>query len=95
MSTIIENEYFVRQELELRKKWARERAEMMDAEEKTKLRALHLMKCPKCGMDLYTIELHGISVDQCAACMGAWLDGREIGRLLERGSFERVMSVLR
>ena len=52
-------------------------------------------KCPKCGMDLQTIELQGTSVDQCPVCRGAWLDQREIARLLERGLFEPVMSVLR
>jgi hypothetical protein len=61
------NEYFARQDLELRKKFARER---------------HFMKCPKCGMDLHTIELHGISVDQCAACLGTWFDRGEVEQLL-------------
>lgn len=89
------DEYFTRQDLELRKKRARERAEMMQASEKMKLREMHFMKCPKCGMDLLTIELHGVSVDQCAKCMGTWLDRSEIARLLEQGSFEQVMSIFR
>jgi len=93
-----ENEYFARQELELRKKWARERAETMDRGEKTALRDLHLMRCPKCGMDLHTIELHGISLDQCATCLGTWFDRGEVEQLLHpehAGLFERVMSVFR
>jgi len=91
-----EDEYFARQTLELRKKWARERAETLQNGEKAKLRELHFMKCPKCGMDLHTIELHGISVDQCGTCMGSWFDRGEVEQLLHpehRGLFERVMSV--
>jgi hypothetical protein len=88
-------EYFARQELEVRRKRARERTETMQTDERTKLKMLHFMKCPKCGMDLQTIELQGTSVDQCLVCRGAWLDQREIARLLERGLFEPVMSVLR
>lgn len=91
-----EDEYFARQTLELRKKWARERAETLQNGEKAKLKELHFMKCPKCGMDLHTIELHGISVDQCGTCMGSWFDRGEVEQLLHpehRGLFERVMSV--
>ena len=88
-------EYFARQELEVRRKRARERAETMRSEDRSKVRTLHFMKCPKCGMDLQTFELQGVNVDHCPACMGAWFDRGEIERLLDRGAIERVMSVFR
>ena len=47
-----------------------------------KLKELHSMKCPKCGMDLHTIELHGVGVDRCAACMGTWFDNGEVEQML-------------
>ena len=47
-----EDEYFARQELERRKKWAKEQAANMAAAEKENLKKAHWMKCPKCGMDL-------------------------------------------
>jgi uncharacterized protein len=88
-------EYFERQELEVRRKRAWERTETMKTDERTRLKTLHFMKCPKCGMDLQTIELQGTSVDQCLVCRGTWLDQREIERLLERDLFEPVLSILR
>jgi hypothetical protein len=93
-----EDEYFIRQQLEMRKKWARERAEKMAGEEKNKLRELHFMKCPKCGMDLQTIELHGVRLDQCAACLGTWFDKGEVEQMLHperEGLFHKVMSLFR
>ena len=93
-----EDEYFAKQELERRKQWAKERAASMKTEEKDRLRELHYMKCPKDGMDLQTIELHGVKIDQCPNCNGIWLDGGELEQLLhpERsGLFHRIGKVFR
>lgn len=81
--TRAEDEYFIKQELERRKKWAAEQAEKMVVEEKTRLRELHFMKCPKCGMDLQEIDLHGVTVDECSSCGGIFLDHGEIHFLIE------------
>jgi hypothetical protein len=93
-----EDEYFVRQELERRKQWAKEQSVKMAAEEKKRLRDLHYMKCPKDGTDLQTIELHGVKIDQCATCSGIWLDQGELDQLMhpDRGGlFHRIGSVFR
>ena len=93
-----EDEYFARQELERRKKWAQEQAGKMAAEEKDRLKQLHYMKCPKCGMDLTTIEFQGISVDKCPNCNGTWFDSGEVEQLMQpqnSGLFGKVMSVFR
>lgn len=79
-----EEEYFVRQEVERRKKWAAENTAKMAAEEKERLKQLHFMKCPSCGMDLQEIELRGIKVDQCPACGGIFLDKGEVDQLAKR-----------
>jgi len=76
-----EDEYFARQELERRKKWAQEQAAKMKNEEKERLKELHFMKCPKCGMDLKEIASHGVTVDQCAHCGGVFLDAGEMEQL--------------
>ena len=47
-----EDEYFVRQELERRKKWAQEQSAKLASEEKERIKQAHWMKCPKCGMAL-------------------------------------------
>lgn len=93
-----EDEYFAKQELERRKKWAQEQAGKMAAEEKDRLQKLHHMKCPKCGMDLTTIEFQGISVDKCPNCNGTWFDAGEVEQLLQpqnAGLFGKVMNVFR
>jgi uncharacterized protein len=94
-----EDEYFARQEVERRKQWAKEKAQGMAASEKEKLKQQHFMKCPKCGMDMSTIELHGVKVDQCASCGGVFFDAGEVEQLLnhEHGSgvFSKIFSVFR
>ena len=92
-----EDEYFAKQELERRKKWAQERSAQMAVEEKEKLKQAHWMKCPKCGMDLREIELHGVKVDQCANCGGIFLDAGEIEQLSkhDEGVMSRMFSMFR
>jgi predicted amidophosphoribosyltransferase len=87
-----EDEYFARQELERRKKWAGEQAAKMAADEKERSKQAHWMKCPKCGMDLAEISLHGIKVDQCASCGGVFLDAGEIEQLFAHEDHHGVMS---
>lgn len=93
-----EDEYFARQELERRKKWAQEQASKMATDEKEKLKQLHYMKCPKCGMDMKEIELHAVKVDQCPNCGGIYLDAGEMEQLTKHedsGVMGRVFSIFR
>ncbi len=93
-----EDEYFARQELERRKKWAQEQAAKMANEQKEQLKQLHWMKCPKCGMDLEEIEVHGVKVDQCASCGGVFLDAGEMEQIEKHeqsGVMGRVFSMFR
>lgn len=92
-----EDEYFARQELERRRKWAAEQAAKMATDEKEKIKQAHWMKCPKCGMDLQEIGLHGVKVDQCANCGGIFLDAGELEQLSrhDEGVMGRVFSLFR
>ena len=92
-----EDEYFAKQELERRKKWAQEQAAKKSAEEKEQLKKAHWMKCPKCGNDLAEIALHGVKVDQCASCGGVFLDAGELDQLEKHdaGVMNRVFSMFR
>lgn len=38
--------------------------------ERQRLKALHYMRCPKCGAELVAIAYHGIELDKCTACQG-------------------------
>jgi uncharacterized protein len=92
-----EDEYFLRQELERRKKWAQEQSAKIATEERDRIKQQHWMKCPKCGMDLQEIELHGVKVDQCAHCGGVFLDAGELDQLEkhDEGVMHRVFSLFR
>jgi hypothetical protein len=90
-----EDEYFARLEIERRKQWAQEQAKKMAAEEKERVKKLHWMKCPKCGMDLTTIDFQGVKIDQCPSCSGTFLDAGELQEIIKRGGgfFARVASI--
>jgi protein-arginine kinase activator protein McsA len=92
-----EDEYFARQELERRKKWAQEQSAKLASEERDRLKQAHWMKCPKCGMDLQEIELHKVKVDQCANCGGIFLDKGELDQFEQAGSgvVSKVFSIFR
>jgi hypothetical protein len=84
-----EDEYFVKLDAELLKA----RRAKLDAERLAQERAIHLMKCPKCGGDLAEREMQHIKVDQCTECGGVWLDKGEIEMLMhsEESSVGRVI----
>lgn len=87
-----EEEYFARIEYERRKKAEREKQETLAAEEKEKIRRLHHMKCPKCGMDLIEVDYRSVKVDRCSGCEGVWLDPGELEAVanLEKSLLERI-----
>ena len=78
-----EEEYIARQEFERLKKIEEEKHRSLAGEEKKKLKELHHMRCPKCGMELVAINYKGIEIDKCSECEGVWLDSGELEALLE------------
>lgn len=87
-----EKEYFARIEYERRKQAEREKQVKLAAEERERLRRLHHMKCPKCGMDLIEIDYKSIKVDRCSGCEGVWLDPGELDAVasLEKSLLDRI-----
>lgn len=77
-----EEEYFARKEFERKKALEHEQHEKMKAEQKKKLRQLHHMHCPKCGMELIEIDYKHIKVDKCSECSGIWLDNGELDEVV-------------
>jgi rRNA maturation protein Nop10 len=93
-----EDEYFARQDLEKKKQWAKDNVAKMASSEREAIKQAHWMKCPKCGSDLHTVDLHGVKVDTCPSCGGSWLDAGELDHLMHperRDLFHRVMSAFR
>ena len=92
-----EEEYFARMEFERRKKVEEEKQTKLAEEERKKLRGLHYMKCPKCGMELIEIDYKGIRIDKCSECEGVWLDAGEIEVIskLEKTGLDKLLTVFR
>jgi hypothetical protein len=92
-----EEEYFARQEAERKRKLAEERQATLLAEERERERALHRMKCPKCGMQLEEIAFGDVRVDKCFSCEGLWLDKGEIDLIQQKegGFMGKMLSVFR
>jgi hypothetical protein len=92
-----EEEYFARQEFERKKKEQEETLKRLEAEEKKRLKDLHYLHCPKCGMDLIEINYKGIAVDKCSSCEGIWLDAGELEAIskLEKGILDRWFTVFK
>ena len=92
-----EDEYFARIEQEMKKKIAERTKSQTSQEEKERLRQLHFMRCPKCGMDLIEIDFRGMKIDECSGCRGMWLDAGEFDAMakIEKPALERLFGVFR
>ena len=64
----------------------KEEEEKRLVEEKNKLKELHYMHCPKCGMDLQEVEFMEVMVDVCEDCLGIWLDHGELETIILKES---------
>ena len=91
-ATESEEEYFARLEFEKRKKAESEKNQLLAAAEKKRLKELHHMKCPKCGMELIEIDYKQIKIDKCSFCDGVWLDAGELDAVqkLEKSFLGRI-----
>jgi len=92
-----EEEYFARKEFERKKKTEEEKQQKLAEAEKRKLRDLHHMRCPKCGMGLVEVDYRNIKIDKCSSCDGVWLDAGELEAVsqLEKSGMDKLFSVFR
>jgi uncharacterized protein len=92
-----ENEYFHKQEMEKLRKAQQEAAQRMAEGERERLRELHYMHCPKCGMELQEFDFRGLKLDRCGSCGGVWFDKGEMEHLLKQGNemFDRLKNFFR
>ncbi len=73
-----EDEYFVKEDAEKKRRIALQVKKATAAEEQKRLKDLHWMHCPKCGMDMHEVKYGKLDVDVCFACGGVFLDKGEI-----------------
>jgi len=92
-----EEEYFARLEFERIKKQEEESRIKLEKAEKERLKNLHNMRCPKCGMKLIEINYKNIQIDKCSSCDGVWLDAGELDAIskLEKGKLDKLFGVFK
>jgi len=92
-----EEEFFAREEAEKKKRIANEQAGKLAVEEKEKLKELHWMHCPKCGLELHPILFKGVTIDKCFGCNGVYLDDGELEKLAgsESGFLKGISSLFK
>jgi len=73
-----EDEYFVREDAEKKRRIALEMKKQLAADQQAALRELHFMHCPKCGMKMQEVRYGKLDVDACFSCGGVFLDKGEI-----------------
>jgi RNA polymerase-binding transcription factor DksA len=88
-----EDEYFVREDAEKKRKLALQLKKETEESERKRLRDLHFMHCPKCGMQMQEVKLRGVDVDVCFSCSGVFLDKGELEHL-EKPESRGVMSAI-
>ncbi len=76
-----EEEYFARLEQEKKARLAAELAERRAQEELEARKALHYLKCGKCGADMDTRPFRGVEVEICPECGAVLLDPGELEEL--------------
>jgi hypothetical protein len=90
-ATTTEDEYFVREDAEKKRKLALQVKKQTEAAEQQRLKELHWMRCPKCGMQMHEVRLRGVDVDVCFSCNGIFLDQGELEHI-EKPESKGVMS---
>jgi hypothetical protein len=65
--------------------------------EKKRLKELHNMRCPKCGMALIEIDYKNIRIDRCSECEGIWLDAGELETVskFKKSGLDKLFSVFK
>ncbi|HET7752488.1 MAG TPA: zf-TFIIB domain-containing protein [Anaeromyxobacteraceae bacterium] len=89
-----EDEYFVKEDAEKKRKIALQVKKETALEEQRRLKELHWMHCPKCGMEMSEVKYGGVDVDVCFACGGIYLDRGEIEHLQKKGPSGVMGSIL-
>jgi RNA polymerase-binding transcription factor DksA len=93
--TSLEDEYFIREDAEKKRKLALQVKKETEAAELARLKALHYMQCPKCGLPMQEVKFKRIDVDVCFACNGIFLDKGELEHIVtnvQPGVVEAVLN---
>lgn len=92
--TNTEDEYFVREDAEKKRKLAVQVKKETETSELKRLKELHFMRCPKCGLQLQEVKYVGIDADVCFACGGVFLDKGELETIVRPEKAGVVAAIL-
>jgi Zn-finger nucleic acid-binding protein len=73
-----EDEFFAKEDALKKRKLALQLAKELASDERKRLRDLHFMHCPKCGMKMEQVRFRNLDVEVCFSCNGIFLDKGEI-----------------
>ena len=76
-----EEEYFAKIEIEKKRKLAEEIQSKFREDEIHRLRDIHYMHCPKCGMELQVLVYRGVMLDKCYNCGSVTLSAKDLESL--------------
>jgi len=76
-----EEEYFAREEAQKTAQLAKEIAKKEAAEAAAALKALHHLRCGKCGTKMDTTIFKGVEIEICGECGSVLLDPGELQQL--------------
>lgn len=76
-----EDEYFARENAEKLRKLAIEKSKELAEAQREELKNRHWMRCPKCGMELQTVEFRGVEIDRCFNCGVTVFDKGELEKI--------------
>lgn len=91
ISSPYENEYFVREDAERKRKLAQKVRRELEEAERHRLKLLHWMRCPKCGLEMHEVTYRGMTVDVCFSCNGIFLEEAELAHI-QKPESKGVMS---
>ncbi len=98
-TTSAEEEFFAREDAEKRRRLAATVRRDADAAERERLRSLHHMRCPKCGLEMHELDFRGVRADACSGCGGLFLDQDEIALVTRpedrKGLLDGLLGMLR
>ena len=89
-----EDEYFVREDAEKKRRMALQAKKEKESAELKRLKELHWMRCPKCGLEMQEVKLGKVDVDVCFSCNGVFLDQGELEQIEKRESAGVMSAIL-
>ena len=78
----LENDYFIREEAAAKHKAEVERNRVHLKDHDEALKALHFMKCSKCGHDLVTKRMGYVEIEQCSSCGALVIDADKVDKFI-------------